>query len=278
MTGSPALKPRQVVDVPTLAADALRQELELTPKPGLVDRSNNGAHADMDHALFLRSIAAITPWFRLFEELGKEHAGLRWDEQLPLLRPAGLACEQEMFKATGGVNTHKGGIFSLGLLCFAAGRLKGQLLPLTSAAICQCVSELCQGLVVRELHHSPRATTQGKLQYRQFALTGARGEVESGFATVRRFVLPHWGQERGDRQLHHALLRLMATNNDSNLVSRGGISGLRYVQSYAQHLLNTGWDRVQLQKMDRHLMAKNLSPGGSADLLAVTLVLAGLDL
>lgn len=276
MTASLLALKRHAIDVPAIAARALLQELDLTPKPGLVDQANSGSHSDMDYPLFLRSIAAITPWLTIFEEMGRANAQQAPDGQLALVRPAGMACEQDMLNATGGVNTHKGGIFSLGLLCFAAGRLQGQNKPMTSDNVCRTVSEICQGLVSRELHHTPHPSTAGERQFQQFALTGARGEVESGFATIRRFVLPHWHAEQGERRLHHALLRLMATNNDSNLVSRGGIAGLRYVQSYAQNLLNNGWDLTRLQEMDRALIAKHLSPGGSADLLAVACVLAEL--
>lgn len=113
MAGLPATE-SVVISVPELAARALRLELDLTPKPGLVDRANNGSHQDMDHALFLRSIAAITPWFSVFEQAGREHAHKAAGVQLRLLRPAGIACEQAMFAATGGVNTHKGGIFRWG--------------------------------------------------------------------------------------------------------------------------------------------------------------------
>lgn len=262
--------------VPELAARALRLELDLTPKPGLVDRANNGSHQDMDHALFLNSIAAITPWFTVFEQAGRDHAQQPASDQLRLLRPAGIACEQAMFAATHGVNTHKGGIFSLGLLCFAAGRLQGQRRVVSADTLCQQVSEICRGLVARELAARPRAITAGEQQFREYGLTGARGEAEQGFATVRRAVLPYWHQEQGERRLHHALLRLMAANRDSNLVSRGGIEGLHYVQDYAATLLATHWDHAALCEMDRALMARRLSPGGSADLLAVAYVLAEL--
>jgi len=263
MTGLLATKPRRV-DISALAQEALWRELELTPKPGLVDKLNNGAHRDMDHALFARSIAAITPWFSRFAELGAEHAAKDASEQLRLLRPMGIACEQAMYAATGGVNTHKGGIFALGLLCFAAGRVR----DVTAHNLCQAVSAICQGLVTRELAARAGAATAGERQFRQFGLTGARGEAESGFATVRH-VLPYWNR----RQLHETLLRLMAANPDSNLVSRGGMDGLRYVQRYAHQLLATGWDNAALEVMDRALIARNLSPGGSADLLSVAWVL-----
>ncbi len=266
MTGLLATK-CGAIDVPRLAEEALWQELELTPKPGLVDRLNNGAHHDMDHALFARSIIAITPWFSRFTELGSDYADQPPGEQLRLLRPMGMACEQAMYAATGGVNTHKGGIFSLGLLCFAAGRVR----EVTASSLCSEVGMLCQGLVARELAGRSAAATAGERQFQQLGLTGARGEAESGFATVRR-VLPQWN----GRQLHDLLLRLMAVNPDSNLVSRGGIEGLRYVQGYARELLANGWDRETLLKMDKELIERNLSPGGSADLLSVGWVLSAI--
>ncbi|WP_313275503.1 triphosphoribosyl-dephospho-CoA synthase CitG [Kosakonia cowanii] len=273
MAGLPATKPA-VAFVPALAARALRQELDLTPKPGLVDRANSGAHRDMDYALFLASIDAITPWFARFEQAGFEHAHKPAAAQLRLIRPMGIACEQAMFAATDGVNTHKGGIFSLGLLSFAAGRLRGLGWQLSADALCNEVSAICRGLVARELAGRAQAITAGEKQFRDYGLTGARGEAEQGFMTVRRAVLPFWQQEQGERRLHNALLRLMAVNRDSNLVSRGGLAGLRYVQDYAQQLLATGWEKDDLRQMDQALIARHLSPGGSADLLAVAYVLA----
>jgi len=273
MAGLPATKPA-VAFVPALAARALRQELDLTPKPGLVDRANSGAHRDMDYALFLASIDAITPWFARFEQAGFDHAHQPAAAQLRLIRPMGIACEQAMFAATDGVNTHKGGIFSLGLLSFAAGRLRGLGWQLSADTLCHEVSAICRGLVARELAGRAQAITAGEKQFRDYGLTGARGEAEQGFITVRRAVLPFWQQEQGERRLHNALLRLMAVNRDSNLVSRGGLAGLRYVQDYAQQLLATGWERDDLRQMDQALIARHLSPGGSADLLAVAYVLA----
>lgn len=264
MTGSLATKPR-ILDVPQIAEEALWLELELTPKPGLVDKHNNGSHRDMDHALFTRSIRAIAPWFSRFAELGAEHAGKPAAEQLRLIRPMGMACEQAMYAATGGVNTHKGGIFALGLLCFAAGRVK----DVNAHSLCCEVSNICRGLVERELTGRTGRATAGERQYQDYGLTGARGEAQSGFATVQK-VLAQWNRQ----SLHDLLLRLMAVNQDSNLVSRGGMEGLRYVQGYAQHLVASGWDRASLVEMDNALIARNLSPGGSADLLSVGMVLA----
>lgn len=258
-------------NLPAKAVRALQEELLLTPKPGLVDAHNSGAHHDMDHTLFTRSITAISPWFERFQQLGQEQAYLPADEQLSTLRPMGLACEQAMFDATGGVNTHQGGIFSLGLLCCAAGRLIGRQQPVDCNALCLEVSEICKGIVGRELTTNNSASAR---LYQAFSLSGARGEAESGFATVRHYVLPYWYQDHVNRQRHHALLRLMAVNADTNLVSRGGLEGLHHVQQAARQLLNRAWEVIDIYKMDHELIQRNLSPGGSADLLAVATVLA----
>lgn len=267
MTGLPAID-AHCIDIARLAEEALWQELALTPKPGLVDKCNNGAHRDMDYLLFTRSIAAITPWFSRFVALGRKHAANPAIDQLRLIRTMGLACEQAMYTATGGVNTHKGAIFALGLLCVAAGRVQ----EITARSLCREVGAMCQGMVTRDFAVQGAIATAGVKQFWQYGLTGARGEAERGFATARH-VLMHWDGQ----SLHELLLRLMAVNMDSNLVSRGGMSGLRYVQAYARRLLRQGWDRRALGVMDKALISKNLSPGGSADLFSVAWLLAQCD-
>ncbi|HEY0211354.1 triphosphoribosyl-dephospho-CoA synthase CitG [Acerihabitans sp.] len=262
-----------------LAAAALREEVMLTPKPGLVDRRNNGAHRDMDLPLFMASITAIAPWFGRFAACGERHADMPAEQALTVIRPVGHACEQAMFAATGGVNTHKGGIFSLGLLCAAAGRLTGRGRKLTRGALCAEVAAMCARLVATELAGCRRPATVGEHLYLRHGLTGARGEAAGGFATVRDHALPAWDRLQaagGDRDtaLLHGLLVLMAHNRDTNLVSRGGLAGLGFVQGHARRLLAKGWRTQDLEIMDRALTRRNLSPGGSADLLAVMAVLA----
>ncbi|UNK59919.1 triphosphoribosyl-dephospho-CoA synthase CitG [Buttiauxella ferragutiae] len=283
MAGLPGIEAPEVtvlpqVDICRLAQQALWDEVWLTPKPGLVDSANNGSHRDMDLALFLKSITAIAPWFSAFRTLGIEHSGRPAKELLNLIRPTGIACEQAMYQATWGVNTHKGGVFSLGLLCTAAGRLEGKKAAITASSLCETVSEICAGLVERELINSCKSATVGERLYQQFGLTGARGEAESGFMTVREHVLPYWFEESNlPRRLLNALLRLMAHNPDTNLVSRGGLAGLQYVQRYAMRLLHQGWTIEDIREMDANLIARNLSPGGSADLLAVSYILANVS-
>lgn len=219
-------------DLNGLVARALLTEVRLTPKPGLVDIRNSGAHRDMDLAVFERSTTAIAPWMENFFIMGNNTAALAAENVLVMLRPLGMACENDMLQVTNGVKTHRGAIFAFGLLSAAIGRLL------------------------------------------------ARGEAESGFRTVRTQALPVFNrvvQEHDDTHLAllQTLLHLMAWNDDTNLVSRGGLEGLYYVQQQAQKLLWQGGVLVEggieaMQSLDDELILRNLSPGGSADLLAVT--------
>lgn len=141
---------------------------------------------------------------------------------------------------------------------------------ISADSLCCEVSNICRGWW-RGAGRAQRAGNGGERQFQLYGLTGARGEAESGFATVRK-ALDAWNGQ----SLHGLLLRLMAVNQDSNLVSRGGIEGLRYVQGYARELLANGWDCEALLKMDKALIERNLSPGGSADLLSVGWVLSAI--
>lgn len=267
-----------------LAAEAMYREVKLTPKPGLVDGHNNGAHCDMDISLFMTSISAVAPWFPRFFAQGLATAHSPASRTLLAIRPTGLACEQEMFRATAGVNTHKGGIFSLGLLCAAAGRLVKNHQLLSQRSLCREIRAMCAGLVDNELNNSGQAKTKGEHIFQTLGLTGARGEAENGFNTVRQYGLPQWdkslreGLSEQDALLK-MLLALMAANPDTNVVSRSGLKGLKYVQRYAKRVLsikNLSGEKLKkaLINMDKALIAKNISPGGSADLLAVGWVLS----
>jgi triphosphoribosyl-dephospho-CoA synthase len=266
--------------VGALVCQALLKEVELTPKPGLVDRLNNGSHRDMDRMTFHASIATIAPWFPIFYSMGASTRSLPPEALLALLRPEGLACEDAMLRATSNVNTHKGGIFSMGLLCAAAGRIDyGEDLP-DRERLCGEVALICSHLVETELRRSHIPRTTGEKLFQAYGLTGIRGEAASGFKTVCRHSLPAFerisafgGSE--DDALHDALLHLLAVNHDTNLVHRGGLAGLAYVQAQARNLIEAGGVlsprfEASMFAFDSDLIKQNLSPGGSADLLAVT--------
>ncbi|MGU3412316.1 triphosphoribosyl-dephospho-CoA synthase CitG [Enterobacteriaceae bacterium C34A] len=269
--------------VAELAWRAMIAEVELSPKPGLVDRHSNGAHKDMTLEDFYLSANAIYPWLADFVRYGATSAGLPETSVLPGLRQTGLACEADMFRATGGVNTHKGSIFSLGLLCAAVGRLHEHRLPLTSESICSTAAAFCRGLTARELQSGNLQGTAGQRLYLTLGLTGARGQAETGYPLVRNLALPHVQKLRSlrlpsGRVWLDTLLVLMAYNGDTNVASRGGLQGLLWIQQRARTLLHHGCvrqdeDMRALHEFNRQCIARNLSPGGSADLLIVTLFL-----
>lgn len=274
-----------------LASQALIKEVELTPKPGLVDLRNTGSHRDMDVHTFYASARALSAWFPVFFLRGLRECHVPPVAFLSSLRADGLAAERDMFHATRGINTHKGSVFALGLLCAAAGRLAGQqagrLLPVTRDDLCDEVARMCAHLVQTELCSDVEATTVGELLFQRHGMTGARGEAASGFATVREHGLPasEKALERGaDEQtaLLAALLALMANNADTNVVSRGGMTGLAFVQERARALIAAGGVEhpdfvASFIAFDDACIERNLSPGGSADLLAVTWFLARFD-
>jgi triphosphoribosyl-dephospho-CoA synthase len=263
-----------------LVADALVVEVLATPKPGLVDTRNTGSHRDMDVETFLASAAALRPKLAGFFTVGVETAALPACEIHEALRPVGLDCERAMFAATRDVNTHKGSVFAFGLLLGAAGRVLATTRRLSRDRITAEVATICDGIVARELTRPGEPRTAGERLYRAHGLTGARGEAASGFATVRRRSLPVFERAlaagRGlDDALRIAFLHLLAHNDDTNLAARGGMEGLTWAKAEARALLDAGGPNrpdfvARLEALDDAFIARNLSPGGSADLLAMT--------
>ena len=246
-----------------LAQKALLYEALTTPKPGLVDCENSGAHQDMDLFSFADSACALRSYFETCARLGAQNA------PLPLLKQAGLSAEDEMFAAAG-ANTHKGAVFSLGILCYAMGSCGEQ------AALETLLAKAAQvgTYFLRQLETTAESRTGGEQQYRLYGLTGARGEAASGFQTVTQTALPaleealHAGCSLPEAGLH-ALVHLMACVQDSNIIRRAGTEGQQWVQEQAKALLQTGVTAQALRLMNDRFVKRRISPGGSADLLAV---------
>ena len=258
------------------AVRALHHEAVLYPKPGLVSAMDTGAHADMSLATFYRSIVALRSYFPTIAALGG--AGAPWQS----LAAHGQAAEAVMLRATGGVNTHRGAIFHLGLVCAAAGALAANGIGASPRAVCAFVRTMYaprfRDVLARDSH--------GAIVARRYGAGGARAEAAGGFAAVRRWSLPAFLQALAatgdrDRAAVHALFALIAHVEDSNLLYRGGRSGLIFAQQYAQRFLQAGgalsahWRDDAIAAHDAFVL-RGLSPGGSADLLAVTLLLHAL--
>ncbi|PJC87339.1 triphosphoribosyl-dephospho-CoA synthase CitG [Vibrio sp. HA2012] len=271
-----------------LAYHAMMLEAHLTPKAGLVDCLSSGAHTDMDISTFVASSDALRPYMRKFVRAGYDMHELPAKSLLPGLRKVGIEAERAMFLATDNINTHKGMIFTLGLICGAVGWLYRKGLAYDALHIRSVIMECCASLVADDLKNSDKIpATAGERLYREYGMTGIRGEAAHGYPTIFVHGLPVYemainaGQSE-EQAMSQALLSIMSKNNDSNLVSRGGMEGLTYVQTQAQNILLAGdstrdnFEEIILE-FDRKLIDKNLSPGGSADLLAATWLLAQLN-
>ena len=244
------------------AREAMEREVLLTPKPGLVDAANNGAHTDMSKDTFLRSAAALEPWLLRMAERGEASLKETPQQLLATLRPMGLEAETDMYAVTDGVNTHKGALFSLGLLCAACGRLQAEGQPLTADSLCELAAQMTAGITQREMNASD---TNGLKVHAAYGAKGVRGEAESGFESVRALALPQLERENGP---YLALLNLIAHVRDTNVLHRAGEEGLHWLQSRAKALL-TDFSIPALEQLDRECIEKNISPGGCADLLAI---------
>lgn len=266
------------------AVEGLINEVCVTPKPGLVDRNNSGAHRDMDLTTFITSAAAIAPFF---DEMAR--AGHDWKDELPALfgqlRTIGLQAEQAMFQATQGVNTHKGAIFSLGIIAAAAGyyyRTHGYFQS-------EAILELCAAMTGRTIEEEFKAIagrgpqTKGERLYIRYGVKGIRGEAQSGFASVRNISLPVMRrlvktEDNFNDILVQVLMHLMAEVRDTNVLARCGFEALDDVNQASRDILDLGgiWTakgRQRLLALDRIFIEKNLSAGGCADLLAATVML-----
>ncbi len=246
------------------AQRALLQEALTTPKPGLVDMENCGAHKDMDIFSFADSACALRRYFEDCARLGQRQA------PMAQLQHLGQLAEERMLRAAR-ANTHKGAVFSLGILCYAAGRC-GEGAALTD--MLQQAARAGQHFLSQIRQKNP-LETGGEKQLARFGLTGARGEAAGGFKTVTRVALPCLENAlRAGKSLQtaglYALLQLISHVKDSNIIRRAGLEGQAFAAEAAAQVLENGCTADDLRALNDLFVEKNISPGGSADLLAVT--------
>ena len=254
-----------------LAVQSLLEEAHTTPKPGLVDRNNNGSHKDMDLQTFIASANALRPYFTRCVAIGQETADLA--ETFLSLRQAGIQAEKAMLEATNGVNTHKGAIFTLGILCGCIGRCKSYDISTL------CAEAARMGKIAEQDFAHTTGATAGERLYLQKNLRGIRGEVADGLPSVTSIGLPMLSNAPQENAAACALLYLIAHVEDTNLYHRGGDEGAAFAKHAVQALLtkNPFPTNAEIEALDQLFIQKNLSPGGCADLLAATLFLHQLE-
>mgnify|MGYP003186061600 CR=1 FL=1 len=248
--------------VPYLVADlaerALRLELDTTPKPGLVDRQDNGAHKDMDYALMSKSISALRPYLtRLAVESAK-------DIDPAKIKEIGIEAEKAMLKATGGVNTHKGALFCIGLSVAAASNL--------ASATGSVEAYSFKELVSRAASEIPSARgTHGAEAKRSFKAVGALENARAAYPELFTDWLPYYRSLEGDPfRCHKTLLHIMTTLDDTNILHRRGAEGLAHAEAEAARLLED-FSESGLSSLNKDFIRENISPGGSADMLSLTI-------
>lgn len=279
------------------ATKALFYEVSLSPKPGLVDRWNDGSHHDMTFTTFIDSSLALAPFFHSYLQIGFKHAYEAPEHIFDRLRALGIEAEKAMFAATSGINTHKGINFSFAVLLGATGihlKRHPKLLKhpdnfshLDSWAICQLAIPMCQHLIQSDLHQldTKKELTYGEKLYLEHGIKGPRGEASLGFPSLTDKALPFFRQQlkNGDKELAQLqlLVYLMTFVEDGNLIHRGGIEAWQKVMSDSQQLHHKELSKKdlidELTLYNQELVDAHLSPGGTADLFALALFFAFLE-
>jgi len=263
-----------VVELSTLAVSALVEEAELTPKPALVDRRGNGAHHDLDLARLRRSAQSLQDGFAdIARAAAVEKPSLRLREQIGRI---GRDMERRMLAATHGSNAHRGAIWALGLLVAVAAQRRSSRNAASIAVEAAALARLPDRFAPRPLSNGERARLR-------FGAAGARGEAQAAFPHAIRVGLPtlRSARDRGvpeDCARLDALMAIMASLDDTCLLHRGGFAALETAKAGARAVLAAGGTAApagleRLHRLHGELMGQWASPGGSADLLSVTLFL-----
>ena len=260
---------------------AILLEVSTHPKPGLVTRLSNGAHKDMSIFTFMMSSAVLSKAFNDLQDIGQAHRGTL-AELFCKLRSYGVGAEAELLRVTKGVNTQRGILFAGGIVSAVSGYAMN--MGLSRDALLPLIKEMAAGLVARELKNLDHAAmTAGEKLYYKYGITGIRGEVENGFPSVVNYGLPaledafNKGATINDA-LVHALISLMTVVEDSNVIWRTDYDTLLEVQRIAKNILSLGSvftekGRMAIAETERYFLQRRISPGGSADLLSVTITL-----
>jgi triphosphoribosyl-dephospho-CoA synthetase len=253
-----------------VATGALREELDTTPKPGLVDKEDHGAHDDMTYDLMRGSIDAIHPYFEQLAGLGMAHADASIETIFHEARRIGIDAEQAMLAATEGINTHRGAIFSLGLCIVSSALLVARGRALTSEEISKTVSSIA-------VHFERQADSNGGKVHQKYNTKGALDNARDGYRDLFTTVLPAYMEmvaNEVDRNTANirCLLLIMSVLDDSNVYHRKGAEVASIIKARASELYEN-YSMGKLGELNTCFIQNNISPGGSADMLALIIFL-----
>lgn len=280
-----AVEQRSVVSdrLVQLAQQSLLYEMMAWPKPGLVDPVEHGAHPDMDAFTFVNSSLSLHRYLKQATGLGLQVSQADYPLMFAELREFGKVAEQEMFTATKGVNTHKGAVFSLGILVMAVADSWRRLGQVSLTDIQKVVQQMLVDLVKDDMGRLPAKDKQtaGEKQYREYGLTGIRGEAQAGYPTVFNYGLPTMATSKGNwnTRIIQTFLALARHTEDSTLIKRAGDPAiLKWKDEQINRCLAAGGittpaGRAVLNDLEQEFSKRHLSLGGTADLVIVTVFL-----
>lgn len=263
------------------ALRALLYEVTVNPKPGLVDPVSAGPHPDMNAFMFIDSALSLEPYFKACASAGATYTDVDLTGLFQQIRTVGIEAEQTMFTATHGVNTHKGAVFSLGVLVTAAAYRQQQ----PAKSLVSIVQAMLMGLTANDFSgladKDPTALTAGERQYLTYGIKGIRGEAEAGYPTVMQVALPALKRSQGtiNQRLLDTLMAIVQATVDTNLVKRANDSHVvDWAHAQAAKYFELGGSQTSagmafLRDLNQEFLAHNYSLGGSADLLILTIFL-----
>lgn len=258
--------------ISSMAIRSILYELSLTPKPGLVDTCSSGIHTDMDFRTFIDSTSVISAFFAELFRKGSECKTEDLTHSLPVVRNIGLAMEREMFRQTKGINTQKGIIFLMGISLFSAGYLFNENDSFNQDKFIETIKVLCSNLVETEFVNHKDNLTHGEICHKKYHTGGIRYEAENGFPTIFQHSLTVLEQENntGNKALYKTLLSIMAVLTDTNILFRSDLQTLESLQEMSKKVL-VDFSMEAYSEIIDFCMLNKISPGGSADLLSMTI-------
>jgi triphosphoribosyl-dephospho-CoA synthase len=268
------------MEISSLAVQAMIYEVSCYPSPGLVSPVSCGAHKDMDFFTFIDSTSVLSKYLTLFIQEG--FSNKPYKEIFNSIRKIGITAEQDMFAKTKGINTHKGMLFLMGISCAAIGKIINE--NKSFKYIQNTIKEMTTGIVEKELIQlkDTEAHSHGEKLFLKYKTDGVRGEVERGIPTVFQFSLDFYKENSelsiNDR-LVHTLIGIMQSCNDSTIIHRHSVEVLEEVKETAREIIaiggmKTAKGRDAINNLCTEFIGRNISPGGSADLLGVTVFLS----
>ncbi len=261
--------------IASLGLRAILTEISLSPKPGLVDKFSNGSHTDMDFQTFIDSSAVISGWFEELVHTGFSFRDKDLTKALPVIRTIGLRMESSMYQSTNNINSQKGIIFLMGLSLFSMGMLYRENAHFEIELFRGFVKGICKDIVKNELVENRRKeVSHGEDSFQKFSASGARGEAESGFRIIFEYGFPQLSgfSKLDDESMIKCLLAIASKNQDTNILFRRGPETLTAFQNVSKRALEN-FNDTNYSSVLEFCKRENISPGGSADLLAVSILI-----